>query len=128
MDKKTWIGFLLIAVIIVGFSFINRPSKEELAERQRVQDSIAMVRAQEAEALRISEQISAQMQGQQNADGEISSEELAQQVVAVYGAFAPAYPWEDGIFPDMLCILQMRDHFPGHSRRGCRTSPPARGP
>ena len=43
MDKNTWIGFLLIAAIIVGFSFINRPSKEELAERQRVQDSIAMV-------------------------------------------------------------------------------------
>ena len=29
MDKNTWIGFLLIAAIIVGFSFINRPSKED---------------------------------------------------------------------------------------------------
>ena len=47
MDKNTWIGFGLIAAIIIGFSFINRPSKEELAERQRVQDSIAMVRAME---------------------------------------------------------------------------------
>ena len=45
MDKNTWIGFLLIAAIIVGFSFINRPSKEELAERQRIQDSIATIRA-----------------------------------------------------------------------------------
>ena len=115
MDKKTWIGFLLIAVIIVGFSFINRPSKEELAERQRVQDSIAMVRAQEAEALRISEQISAQMQGQQNADGEISSEELAQQVVAVYGAFAPAAQGEEGII-----TLENSKIRIGISRRGGR--------
>ena len=62
MDKNTWIGFLLIAAIIVGFSFINRPSKEELAERQRVQDSIAMVRAQEVEAQLISEQIAAELE------------------------------------------------------------------
>jgi YidC/Oxa1 family membrane protein insertase len=50
MDKNTWIGFLLIAAIIVGFTMLNRPSKEELAERQRVQDSIALVRMAEAEA------------------------------------------------------------------------------
>ena len=50
MDKNTWIGFALIAAIIVGFSFLNRPSKEELAARQRTQDSIALVQAQEVEA------------------------------------------------------------------------------
>ena len=97
MDKKTWIGFILIAGIVIGFSFINRPSKEELAERKRVQDSIALVRAQEAEALRISEQISAQMQGQHPANAEVNAEELAQQVMAVYGAFAPAAHGEEGI-------------------------------
>ena len=57
MDKNTWIGFALIAAIIVGFSFLNRPSEEELAERKRVQDSIALVQAQELEAKLISEQI-----------------------------------------------------------------------
>ena len=62
MDKNTWIGFLLIAAIIVGFSFINRPSKEELAERQRVQDSIAMVRLQEAEAQLLSQQIAQELE------------------------------------------------------------------
>ena len=97
MDKKTWIGFILIAGIVIGFSFINRPSKEELAERKRVQDSIALVRAQEAEALRISEQISAQMQGQHPTNAEVNAEELAQQVMAVYGAFAPAAHGEEGI-------------------------------
>ena len=44
MDKNTWIGFLLIAAIIVGFTMLNRPSKEELAHRQHVQDSINAAR------------------------------------------------------------------------------------
>ena len=58
MDKNTWIGFLLIAAIIVGFTLLNRPSKEELAERQRVQDSISVARQAMAEAQRISDSIS----------------------------------------------------------------------
>ena len=57
MDKNTWIGFLLIAAIIVGFTMLNRPSKEELAERQRVHDSIALVRMAEAEAQRIADSL-----------------------------------------------------------------------
>ena len=57
MDKNTWIGFLLIAAIIVGFTMLNRPSKEELAERQRVQDSISIVRMAEAEAARLEDSI-----------------------------------------------------------------------
>ena len=60
MDKNTWIGFLLIAAIIVGFTMLNRPSKEQLAERQRVQDSISLARMMEAEAQRLSDSISAQ--------------------------------------------------------------------
>ena len=95
MDKKTWIGFLLIAVIIVGFSLLNRPSKEQLAERQRVQDSIALVRAQEAEAQLISEQISKELEAAQEAN--TTSEQLAEQVAALYGPFAPAAKGEEGI-------------------------------
>ena len=62
MDKNTWIGFLLIAAIIVGFSMLNRPSKEQLAERQRIQDSISVARMAEAEAQRLSDSISAQLE------------------------------------------------------------------
>ena len=62
MDKNTWIGFLLIAAIIVGFTMLSRPSKQELAERQRVQDSITLVRMAAAEAQRISDSISMQME------------------------------------------------------------------
>ena len=95
MDKNTWIGFGLIAVIIIGFSFFNRPSKEELAERKRVQDSIAVVHAQEAEAKFISEQIAQQLKAEQNANS--NSELVAEQVAALYGPFAPAAQGAEGI-------------------------------
>lgn len=96
MDKNTWIGFALIAAIIVGFSFINRPSKEELAERQRIQDSIAVARAAEWEAQQIAEQITQQMQTEQSAST-ATSEQIAQQLAAVYGPFAPATQGEEGL-------------------------------
>ena len=95
MDKNTWIGFALIAAIIVGFSFLNRPSKEELAERKRIQDSIALVQAQETEARIISEQITAQIQAEQTST--TSSEDLAQQLASVYGPFAPATQGQEGL-------------------------------
>ncbi|MBR5854799.1 MAG: membrane protein insertase YidC [Paludibacteraceae bacterium] len=94
MDKNTWIGFLLIAAIIVGFSFLNRPSEEELAERQRVQDSLIVVQAQEVEAQRISEQITAKLQAEQTTT---PSEDLALQVATIYGPFAPAAQGTEGL-------------------------------
>lgn len=43
MDKNSITGFVLIAVILGAFYFINKPSEEELNEIKRQQDSIAMV-------------------------------------------------------------------------------------
>ncbi len=40
MNKKSIIGLILIFAIFVGYMFWVAPSKEELAERQRVHDSI----------------------------------------------------------------------------------------
>ena len=98
MDKNTWIGFALIAAIIVGFSFLNRPSKEELAERKRVQDSIALVQAQEMEAKLISEEIAQQLAAEKAAQASAqTTDDLAQQVAAVYGPFAPAAQGQEGL-------------------------------
>ena len=96
MDKNTWIGFGLIAAIIIGFSFINRPSKEELAERQRMQDSIAAIRAMEQEAILLSEKIAAEQARTQNVTTPESAEALAEQVAALYGPFAPSALGEEG--------------------------------
>ncbi len=43
MDKRTIIGLVLIGAILIGYSIINRPSKEELAEQKRINDSIVQV-------------------------------------------------------------------------------------
>ena len=98
MDKNTWIGFALIAAIVIGFSFLNRPSKEELAERKRVQDSIALVQAQEMEAKLLSEEIAQQLAAEKAAQASAqTTDELAQQVAAVYGPFAPAAQGQEGL-------------------------------
>ena len=34
MDKNTIIGFVLIAAVLIGFSWYNRPSEEELKAQQ----------------------------------------------------------------------------------------------
>ena len=90
MDKNTWIGFLLIAAIIVGFTMLNRPSKEELAERQRVHDSIQIARMAEAEAQRISDSLQLVV-GQASAQPQtVTPEETQARIQAAYGSFAPA--------------------------------------
>ena len=48
MDKNTIIGFLLIGAIIIAFTIFTRPSKEQLAEQQRLRDSIQQVEKQKA--------------------------------------------------------------------------------
>lgn len=48
MDKNTITGFVLIAALLIGFSWWNKPSEEEMAQ-QRMQDSIANVEKKKAE-------------------------------------------------------------------------------
>ena len=95
MDKNTWIGFALIAAVIVGFSFLNRPSKEELAERKRVQDSIALVQQMEWETQQLSQQIAQELTSEQNND--YTPEQMADHMSAVYGAFAVSAQGQDGL-------------------------------
>ncbi len=45
MDKNTVTGFILIALVLIGFSWYSQPSKEELEAMAR-QDSIAAVEQQ----------------------------------------------------------------------------------
>src|SRR3990172_8184991 len=44
MDKNSVIGILLIGAIIIGYSILNRPTKEEMEEAQRKRDSLEYVR------------------------------------------------------------------------------------
>ncbi len=49
MDKNTITGFVLIAALLIGFSWYNKPSEAEMAQ-QRTQDSIATVERNKAQA------------------------------------------------------------------------------
>ena len=59
MDKNTIIGFVLIAALLIGFSWYTRPSEEEIAQ-QRKQDSITAVAKEKAE-----QQLKAEQQAEQ---------------------------------------------------------------
>lgn len=91
MDKNTWIGFLLIAGIIVGFSMLNRPTKEQMAERQRLNDSISLVRQMEREAQQLSTMLSeASNEELAQKSEENSGEAMQERLQAAYGDFAVA--------------------------------------
>jgi len=45
MDKNTGIGLALIAIIVIGFSYLTRPSQEEIERENRYQDSIQNVQS-----------------------------------------------------------------------------------
>ena len=63
MDKNTIIGFVLIAAVLIGFSWFNQPSKEEM-EAMRQQDSIAQIAQKQADEKAKAAQLSAQKQAE----------------------------------------------------------------
>ena len=54
MDKNTVIGFVLIGLVLIMFTWLNRPSPEQVEAQRRYRDSVAMVQyeMQREEALR----------------------------------------------------------------------------
>jgi YidC/Oxa1 family membrane protein insertase len=93
MDKNTIFGFVLIALILVGFSVLNRPNEAELAQEKRYNDSIALVEgAKQAKA--------AQINNQQTVVADslatVASTDTAA-LTDVYGAFDIAAKGEDKV-------------------------------
>ena len=50
MDRNTVIGVALIFTILIGFSYFNKPSQEEIAAAKKTQDSIELVRVEKEKA------------------------------------------------------------------------------
>ena len=63
-NKNTLIGFALIALILFGWMYFMSPSKEQIAEQQRIQDSIRQARMEQMalDSLRQAEQRQAEAQ------------------------------------------------------------------
>lgn len=64
MDKNTIIGLIIIFLILIGFSYFNRPSEEQLREMRR-QDSIAQVEYRKAALAQ--QQLEKQAEAEKNA-------------------------------------------------------------
>ena len=69
---------------------LSRPSKEELAERQRVNDSIALARQLEYEAQQISDALAAEQTSDQRPTTNDQRQTPNDQIEAIYGPFAPS--------------------------------------
>lgn len=105
MDRNTIIGFVLIGVLLFAFSWLNRPSQEELAQR-RTQDSLARV-----EHALIQEQM---LQAQQQAavpdsltKTNLNDSVKDQRLHNLYGAFAGAAAGKDSVISlenDLLAL------------------------
>ncbi len=90
MDKNTILGFVLITAILIGFSFFNRPSKEQLAEQQRYRDSIAYVEQMKLEAEEMAREAQAIFEAQQAAAEAADTAAVTKRLNDMYGTFAPA--------------------------------------
>jgi len=90
MDKKSIIGIVLIFLILVVFSYINRPSKEQIARQEHIRDSIAQVEQQKAiEQQRIQDEQEAQKKAISTGDT-LGRQQLEQQKTAELGVFGAA--------------------------------------
>ena len=69
MDKNTITGFILMALVVIGFSWYSQPSEEERRLLQAKQDSIAAIEQQKAiQAAEEKKQIQTQQATEQIAD------------------------------------------------------------
>lgn len=113
MDKNTIIGLVLILAILFGFSYLNRPSEEEIAARQRYQDSVAMANAEQ-----IKEQIEFEKKQR-----ELDSIALAEHTIdtaralSLYGDFAGVAFGDDSLMTVESDLLRLQ-----FSTRGGRVS------
>ena len=85
MDRNTIIGFILIILVLIGFSYLNRPSQEQIEAQRRYRDSIENLRQSQIE-----EQHDAIIQQQtEEVKNEASSDSLNQaHIAAKFGEFA----------------------------------------
>lgn len=95
MDRNTIVGFVLIGIILFAFSWLSRPSQEELAQR-RQQDSIARVEYANMQK----EMLQAQQQALQSdslAKMNLTDSVKNQRLHNLYGAFADAAEGKDSV-------------------------------
>ena len=84
MDKNTIIGFVLIGIVLFGFSWLNRPTPEQIEAQRRYQDSIAQI--EQAKQAAIEKQKADPMASFNNLPDSVKEARLADS----FGSFAKA--------------------------------------
>ena len=107
MNKSSLIGFILIAAILFGWMYYMQPSKEELAEQRRIQDSIMMARREAAilDSIKFAEEHQRTAEEQLMASVDVTEMDSATAVAHQYqlkrekfGAFALASDGEEQLW------------------------------
>ena len=94
MDRNTTIGLVLIFGILVLFSYLNKPSQEQVEAAKRKKDSIALVQEQMAREIQVQEQIL--QDGAQNIETPVVDEEVvSEELKNLYGDFSNAARGEE---------------------------------
>lgn len=91
MDRNTVIGVALIFTILIGFSYFNRPSEQQIAAAKRTRDSLELVRAEKQKEIVAAaklDSIQAQTVSTLQSDSLNSSEDNA--LKEKFGVFASA--------------------------------------
>ncbi|PTN09773.1 membrane protein insertase YidC [Mangrovibacterium marinum] len=85
MDKNTIAGIVLILAILIGFSYLSKPSQEEIEAAKQRQDSIAQVEAQRQQEAQIrAKELAEKQQAEFAADTALAEAAATDK----YGAFA----------------------------------------
>ena len=72
MNRDTLIGFLLIGLVLIGFSWYNQPSQEDMEAYQREQDSIEAVKQEKEQQEKIAK-IERQAKAEEAAKGDTTA-------------------------------------------------------
>lgn len=93
MDKNTIIGFLLIGVVLIAFTWLNKPTPEQVEAQRRMQDSLAQVEL--ARQLELKKEESAATKMDDSLANLPDSVRIAR-LQTNFGVFAEAMAGEDG--------------------------------
>ena len=86
MDRNTTIGLVLIFAVLVFFSYLNKPSKEEIEIAKHKRDSIALVKLQMDKEAEMLKQTNTTAFNEQATDT-VNQEEVATEMKNLYGDF-----------------------------------------
>jgi YidC/Oxa1 family membrane protein insertase len=95
MDRNTVVGIVLIFAILIGFSYLNKPSEAEIEAARKRQDSIAQVEASRRKDVEAQQQLKEMEQQNLPLTAGTDSVAVSKNVSDQYGAFGEAAIGED---------------------------------